>query len=221
MSSSHPPSPDKKQVKISFSILGIGVIVLTIIICILRIADYNSKWSLELRDYISLCSFGFVTIGLIYNAASLQYNYTLNKMKIEREEEDNKGKKVKITYEAMSDYHRSDMANNREITRRFIKPFKGKLSKGEALKEFKKSLSQEENMHIRRSLISILNYFEHLSLLSTDNVIDEEILKKGFRTAFISLYSNLKEYIEEEQRGNNGANAKIYISFVSICQKWL
>jgi len=56
--------------------------------------------------------------------------------------------------------------------------------------------------------------------LLADDVIDESILKKCFRTLFTQYYDNLKEYIEDEQRENNGGNSKIFINFVSLCKKW-
>lgn len=212
---------DSGNITISYSILGLGFIILILIIGGVRLLDFLYKWNLELRDYISMSTFGCVTIGLIYNATALQYNYEVNKIKLESETRESKGKKVKITYEAVSEWYKGDMASNAEVARRFIQPFKGKLNNSEILINFKNELKIDENIHVRKSITSVLNYFEHLSLLCADNVIDEEILRKAFRTAFVTYYLNLKEYIEDEQRGNDGANSKIFINFVEITKKWL
>ena len=214
-------SPTAGNITISYSILGFGLLILFSLVGLIAICDGIFKWGIILREYISMCAFGCVTIGLIYNATALQYNYELNKQKAEREEKEGLSKKVKLSYEVISEWYKNDMATNAEITRRFIKPFKGTLSKSSGLKAFKKELSTQQNINIRKSLISVLNYFEHLALLLGDGVINEDIVKKAFRTAFVTLYSNLKEYIEDEQRGNSGANSKIYINFVELSKKWL
>ena len=214
-------APSSGNIVISYSILGIGLIIVFIIVGGIGVFDLIFKWNILLREYIAMSAFGCVTIGLIYNATALQYNYELNKYKLEQLEKEGHHNKVKFTYEAISDWYKNDMATNAEITRRFIKPFKGTLSNTGELEKFKTELSKDENVNTRKSIISVLNFFEHLALLKADGVINEEILKKAFRTAFITLYSNLKEYIEDEQRGNSGANAKIYINFVELAKKWL
>lgn len=214
-------SADGRQIKISYSILGIGLLILTLTITVIALMDFWLSWDIVLREYISMSAFGCVTIGLIYNATSLQHNYELNKQRIEKEDKESHGKKVKITYEAISEWYKVDMAMNAEIARRFMQPFKGRLDNPKSLRKFKQQLNAKENTSVRKSLISVLNYFEHLSLLSCDSVINEDILKKAFRTAFVTYYTNLKGYIEDEQRGNSGGNSKIYINFVQMARKWL
>ena len=121
----------------------------------------------------------------------------------------------------ISEWYKEDMATNSEVSRKFLQPYKGRLNEPKTLAYFKRDLDIEENINIRKSLTSVLNYFEHLSLLCADHVIDEIILRKAFRTAFLTYYTTLKEFIEDEQRGNSGANSKIYINYVSIIQKWM
>ncbi|NII26875.1 DUF4760 domain-containing protein [Pseudoflavitalea sp. X16] len=168
-----------------------------------------------------MCSFGSVTIGLIYNAIALQYNAQINKLRFEKEDEVNNYNKKRLTYEIMSDWYKADMAMNAEKARRFVTPFKGKLNDPVVLSEFKKKLADDAHLEDRKSLTAVLNYFENLALLVYDKVIDEAILKKAFRTAFLTYYNNLKEYIEDEQRGNNGSNCRIFINFVSLSKSWL
>jgi hypothetical protein len=213
-------SLDKGKITISYSILGIGLIILVSVVGAIAILDYNFKWDIILREYISMSAFGCVAIGLIYNATSIQYSYELSKHKMEKEDKEGHSKKVKLTYEVISEWYKNDMATNAEITRRFIKPYRGRLNEPADLRDFKKELGKNENLNIRKSLISVLNYFEHLALLSGDEVINEEIVKKAFRTAFITLYTTVREYIEDEQRGNSGANYRIYINFVQLSKKW-
>src|SRR5260221_6531435 len=174
---------DGGVINISYSILGIGFLLLTIAVGLMLFLDHHFSWGIALREYISICTFGCITIGLIYNATALQYNFELNKQKFEKENLENHGKKVKITYEAISEWYKGDMATNSEIARKFLQPYKSKLNEPNILAKFKLALDIEENANIRKSLTSVLNYFEHLSLLCVDNVIDEIILRKAFRTA--------------------------------------
>ncbi|HMH21396.1 MAG TPA: DUF4760 domain-containing protein [Puia sp.] len=212
---------DGGVISISYSILGLGILLLTIIMGAMLMLDHYFVWCIALKEYISMGTFGCVTIGLIYNAAALQLNYELNRQKFETDAQDNQGKKVQITYEAVSEWYKTDMATNFEVTRKLMQPYKGKLNDPGILADFKWQLDLKNNMNTRKSLTAVLNYFEHLSLLCADNVIDEEMLKKTFRTAFITYYTNLKEFIEDEQRGNAGANSRIYINFADITKKWM
>ncbi|SKA07200.1 protein of unknown function [Sediminibacterium ginsengisoli] len=111
------------------------------------------------------------------------------------------------------------MANNAEIARRFIAPYKGALKQHDKLEEFKMKLEISSGIEERRALVAILNYFECISLLLEDDLIDEAILKKCFKTTFRTYYINLKEFIEDWQRGNDGANHRIFINFVALAKK--
>ncbi len=212
--------PASGTITISYTFISISFAMLIVLIALIRFIDYKMNLCITLAEYISMCSFGCVTIGLLYNATSLQYTYVINKKKFEKEEEDAKNEKVRFTYQITSEWFKADMAMNAEIARRFVLPYKGKLKQSAQLLEFKSKLTADDSIHIRKSLTAILNYFENLSLLLADDVIDESILKKCFRTLFTQYYDNLKEYIEDEQRENNGGNSKIFINFVSLCKMW-
>jgi hypothetical protein len=214
----HPPASG--TITISYTFISIASVILLLIIGLIRLIDYKLNLGIRLSEYISMCSFGCVTIGLLYNATSLRYNYEINKIKFEKEEDDAEKDKIRFTYQLTSEWFKADMAMNAEIVRRFISPYKGKLKQATQLQEFKVKLMADESLVIRKSLISNLNYFENLSLLLADNIIDEVILKKCFRTLFTQYYDNLKEFIEDEQRENNGGNSKIFINFVTLCKKW-
>jgi hypothetical protein len=213
-------APASGTITISFSFLGIAFLLLVGLILCISLVDYYTKIEIKLAEYLSIASFGCVTIGLLYNAISLQYNFQINKMKFDKEAESERNDKIKFTYEVTSTWWKSDMSSNSETAKRFITPYKGLLNQSSKLIEFKTKLESTEGYEVRRSLIAILNYFENLSLLIEDGMIDEEILKKCFRTLFITYYHNLKEYINDEQSGNSGGNSKIYINFVRLCKKW-
>lgn len=217
---SNTVAPASGTITISYTFISVAFFILIFLIAAIRLIDYKMNLGITLSEYISMCSFGCVTIGLLYNATALQYTYTINKKKFEKEEEEAKNDKVKFTYQLTSEWFKADMSMNAEIVRRFISPYKGKLKQSAILHEFKSKLMADDAVLIRKSLISNLNYFENLSLLLADDVIDEDILKKCFRTLFTQYYDNLKEFIEDEQRENSGGNSKIFINFVSLCKKW-
>src|SRR5580704_5195960 len=90
---------DGGVINISYSILGLGFGILIAVVAIIGLLDHLFNWHIELKDYISICTFGCVTIALIYNAISLQYNFELNKAKFEKDDKASEVNKVKITYE--------------------------------------------------------------------------------------------------------------------------
>lgn len=212
--------PASGTITISYSFLSVAFLCLLGIIGIIIIIDRTTDIEIKLSEYTSIASFGCVTIGLLYNAISLQYNYQINKIKFDKEAELERNDKIMFTYEVTSTWWKSDMSSNSERAKRFIKPYKGLLNQSAKLLDFKTKLESDEGYEDRRSLIAILNYFENLSLLLEDGMIDEDILKKCFRTLFLTYYHNLKEYIKDEQSGNSGGNSKIYINFVRLCNKW-
>ncbi|MDA7994175.1 MAG: hypothetical protein MPJ25_14180 [Pirellulales bacterium] len=62
----------------------------------------------------------------------------------------------------------------------------------------------------------LLNYFEHISVLIQYKHIDELIVKKMFKTKFISTYYTYKQQIEKER----GKNPRVYINYFKQVEKW-
>ncbi|WP_026752094.1 hypothetical protein [Sediminibacterium sp. C3] len=130
-------APATGTITISFSFLRIAFLLLTVLIVSLFLIDYYSKIEIKLSEYLSIASFGCVTIGLLYNAISLQYNFQINKLKFEKETEAQRNDKIKFTYEVTSTWWKSDMSSNSETAKRFITPYKGTLNQSSKLIEFK------------------------------------------------------------------------------------
>lgn len=212
--------PNKGEITIKYSYLIISFIVLGLILTILAILKYNNIIELKLNDFTSLFSSGIIAIGLIYTARSLSFQYEVNKLKIDKEDQILKLDKLRFTYDLTSEWFKSNFPRNAEIVKRFMEPYKGKLSDKTQLNKFNQFLKSAEGLETKMALSSNLNYFESISLLLSDNLIDEISLKKAFKTVFLLYYDNLKEYIEDLQRGNGGNNVRIYKNFVELCQKW-
>lgn len=212
--------PTKGEITIKYSYLIISFIIMTLMMLFLLYLKYFRKVDIKFSDFTSFFSSGIVAIGLIYTARSLSFQYEINKLKIDKEDELLKLDKLRFTYELTSEWFKSNFPHNAEIVRRFMEPYKGKLSDNKILTEFNSFLNSSEGLETRKALSSNLNYFESISLLLGDNLIDEQSLKKAFKTVFLLYYDNLKEYIEFLQRGNGGNNVRIYKNFVELCQKW-
>jgi Domain of unknown function (DUF4760) len=212
--------PAKGEITIKYSYLVISFVILFILEFILAYLKYLKIIDLNFSDFTTFFSSGIVAIGLIYTARSLSFQYEINKLKIDKDDELLNLDKLRFTYELTSEWFKSNFPHNAEIVRRFMEPYKGKLSDNNYLDQFNNFLNSEKGLETRKALSSNLNYFESISLLLGDNLIDERSLKKAFKTVFLLYYDNLKEYIEFLQRGNGGSNVRIYKNFVELCQKW-
>ena len=199
----HPP--DSGQFTVKYNVLIVGFIILFILLIVVFAVDKSQQQNIKLADYISMASFGSVTIGLIYTAISFQYTYKAaieqaNKEETRYQEALTKAKKaenirkIKFSYDACSTWYKVDMALNVEKAKRFMQPFKNTLHDSKELEKFINAL--------------------------LDNMADEETVKKNFKTAFSSYYFNLKHYIEHIQTIDSGINKRVFSNFVEIAKKW-
>lgn len=223
-------SPGSGQFTVKYNVLIVGFIILSILLVIVFAIDKSQQQNITLADYISMASFGSVTIGLIYTAISFQYTYKADIEKAVKEEKRYQEtltnakkaeniRKIKFSYDACSTWYKIDMALNVEKAKRFMQPFKNTLHDSKELEKFINAL--DNSIDDRKSLIAVLNYFESISLLILDNMVDEETVKKNFKTAFSSYYFNLKHYIEHIQTIDSGINKRVFSNFVEIAKKWL
>ncbi|HEX5153809.1 MAG TPA: DUF4760 domain-containing protein [Parafilimonas sp.] len=81
-----PKLPPPDQFKIRYAVLVVGFIILSLALLIIYLVDKPNQQHIKLADYISMASFGSVTIGLIYTAISFQYSYKVDLIKAAREE---------------------------------------------------------------------------------------------------------------------------------------
>lgn len=217
--------PDTKTIKYNTLWFGLGITVLCLIV--LFVVDKSNGLKIELHNYLELFSCGAVTTGLIYTAIALQYNYIshterlafdkqTNDRKEEREDNVLKTKKIELTFEISSLWFKGDMAENVERTRTFLHTYKiTPLNNPSHLQDFIEYL--DKNRTERKSLVSILNFFENISLLLDKDVIDEECIQDSFKAVFISYYCILMPYIAIVQSDN----PRYYKSFVKVVTKWM
>ena len=61
-------------------------------------------------------------------------------------------------------------------------------------------MDKEENIEARSQLVLILNYFENICTMIETDHIDKEIVRKAFKSLFISHYQVLRHYIDYRQK---------------------
>ncbi|TAN12121.1 MAG: DUF4760 domain-containing protein [Chitinophagaceae bacterium] len=181
--------------------------------------------TLELRDYIALFSAGVVTTALVYTALGLKINYNVNiqKLKFDKEKfEYEKNKYIEIqnrkrrefAYEVSSKWFNDGFADCVQTARHFLKPYKGKLNSHEQIETYENAL--DADLSIRKSVLSVLNYFEYVSILIEDCVIDENAIKDAFKTLFCDYYKTLKSVIEHHQK----ENIRYFHNYAKVAKRW-
>lgn len=181
--------PDSAMIR--YKALWIGGSITLLILAVLFGIDKANHLQIQLSNYLQLFSCGAVTTGLVYTAIALQYNHLSHRERLEfdrqnilkKEEREDvilRTQKIQLTFEITSEWFKGTMAVNVEKSRRFLHPFKDMLHEQEHFRLFKNRLEEQEDE--RRSLTSILNYFENISLLLERGIIDEYCTKDAFKS---------------------------------------
>lgn len=225
-----PPSKKPDTLNVSLNI-GYKTIVLGIVITLaINVSTYFLSqvfgFELQFRDYIALFSAGIVTTALIYTAIGLKINYNVNMQKLafdkkkfeyekNRYDETLKRKRREFAYQISSDWFHDGMSTCVQKARAFVKPHKDKLNSYAEVKAFDEEL--DKDLEVRKSLLSVLNYFEYVSILILDNVIDENAIKDAFKTVFCDYYKTLQGFIEYHQKESQ----RYYSHYVKIAKSWI
>jgi len=215
---------DTSNFKISYKTLYIGgTITLGLVIIFILIANF---WSIhyEIRDIVAMITCGIVSTTLIYHAKNLKLNFEANKEKLEfdkqkfeeeksiKEEESRKAKTI-YSFEASTLWFKPDMARNVELSRKYLLENKDKLMHGPVIDVIK---GLDEDVETRKSVVCVLNYFENLSLMIKNNIVDEDSIKNCFKTVFLDYFKVLRLYIDEVQK----TSARYLMNYEDIAKKW-
>jgi len=166
------------------------------------------NFSIEAKDVIALFTSGLVTTTLIYTAKNLRLNFEASQAKLQfdsdkfdyeknAKSEEIRRKKIEYSFQVCSQWYSPAMAVHVELSRSFVRKHADKL-RDHVIADFVNEL--EENLESRRCVISVLNYFENISLLIFKELIDKEIMRDSFKTLFCEYYKVLKPYIIERQK---------------------
>lgn len=215
---------DTGNFKISYKTLYIGgAITIGLVIAFIVIAN---SWSIhyEIRDIVGMITCGIVSTTLIYHAKNLKLNFEANKEKLEFDkkkfeeeksikEEENRRAKTIYSFEASTLWFKPDMAKNVELSRGYLLKNKDKLMNGQ-LGEVVAEL--DKDVETRKSVVCVLNYFENLSLMIKNNIVDENAIKNCFKTVFLDYFKILKRYIDEIQK----TSTRYLMNYEEIAKKW-
>jgi hypothetical protein len=83
--------------------------------------------------------------------------------------------------------------------------------------EFNKIMEDTERVKEKESVIMILNYFEHLSILMLHNHIDEKICKEYLNDLFIKTEQLMSPYLNYKRIKSH----KSWCNFSKLTRKWM
>ena len=216
---------DTSHVKFKYATLYIGAAITVLLTAIFILLAINNNIHYEIRDIVSFLTCGLVSTTLVYHAKNLRLNYEVNKTKMDfdilkyEEEKISKQKDSGInkklhSFKVSSLWFRPDMANHVELSRKFLREHKDKLLSHKPISEFIAEL--ENNIESRKAVTCVLNYFENLSLLIKNDLVDEEALKQCFKTLFVDYLNVLRKYIDEIQKDSK----RFLMNYEEIATRW-
>lgn len=184
---------------------------------------YNNP--VDLKDITAILTCGLVSTTLVYHAKNLRLNYEVNKEKIEFDKakyEEEKQAKLKEAAKAKKLYafqvsalwFKPDMATHVELSRKFLREHHAKLEAHQPISEFVEAL--EKDIEARKAVTCILNYFENLSLLIKNDLVEEDAIKNCFKTLFVDYHKALRKYIDEIQKGSK----RFLMNYEEIANEW-
>lgn len=199
----------KNSFNLNFNInyVALGLVIILIGgICLFYFGFYKNEISFDVLDVMAFLTGSVAILTLIYHSLNLSSQNYYNK-------ENLRVTKNQYSFEVISRVHESDMGENLSVLRK-LKDDQKEILDEKNIKDFLEYLAQ--NREVRTKLTTLLNYFEHVSLLVNNKHVDELIIKSAYKTLFTSSYSLLKFYIDERQLTHRRA----WIKFEELAKKW-
>ncbi|UPS92827.1 DUF4760 domain-containing protein [Bizionia sp. M204] len=194
--------------KIKYVWIGLICIVVFGVLLFLTLAYHDIK--ITLIDVITYLAGMCATLTLLYHAFSLEYQILAQK-------ENTDLLRTKYTYDMISKWSSTDM-------RECVNEVRSILKDSDRLKELQDPSQIEKfaeylksNSKHRGYLVQTLNYFENIATMYDTNHIDHEIVKKTFKSLFISYYAVLKNYIDFRQKEYPDS----WYYYEKVCKVWI
>jgi len=197
-----------KQFKIKIELKYIYIFLFLIILfglMIFKFIYYDNNIEFGIIEIMAYLTGSVAILTLLYHAFSLESSHEFHKDNLIL-------KKHQYSYDIISKVNEPEFAETLQLLHEI------KLNKeyffSETIDNFKRFL--KDNGKKRSKVIMLLNYFEHMAILVENNHVEEEIIKDGFKTLFVSTYSLMKPYIDYRQE----THRKSWYRFECLAEKW-
>ena len=198
----------KGSYKIKYVWIGIAFILISGLV-LFYCLDYNCiKFGvLEVIAYLTGMT---ATLTLIYHSFTLEYQINAQKKNSELF-------RAKYTYDIISEWTKPKMRIGVNEVRELLKDAEREkeLLDASKIQDFADFLSN--NKKKRSYLVMTLNYFENISTMIETGHIDKVIIKKAFKSLFISYYRVLRNYIDFRQKEYPDS----WMYYEKISKKWI
>lgn len=178
-------------------------------VILFAILEHNNI-DFDLKDIITYIAGISATLTLLYHSFNLEYQVNTQKKNTDM-------LRAKYTYDIISKWSHPNMRVCVNEVRAVLKnPDRIKeLEDVNKIEAFAKYL--EENKEHRGYLVQTLNYFENIATMMDTDYIDSDIIKKSFKSLFISYYKVLKNYIDFRQKEYSDS----WVYYEMISKKWI
>ncbi len=196
------------KLKVNFQVKYIVLFLLLIAIIGVIIFYLMNKYNINFTftDIMAYCAGSVAIMALIYHALSLesQYKFHQENLFLTRNQ---------YAYDVSSKFNEPHMTEALQ----FLSKIDAEKEKYFPDKKVQKFLDYiKENPKDRQKIVTVINYFEQLSILIANGHIEEKIIKNTFKTVFISTFILMKPYIDYSQQENR----TIWCNFENMAVKW-
>lgn len=235
---SNPPEEFTFQIK--KVTLTVGLLLTSFAVVLAIILDVLSlEINIEIKEYIAIATLGIITTTLWYHSKNVQLThryhdeklkfdyqklkfdvYKFNfenqkkadekKLENQRIADEKKRKIIEHSHTICSEWNQPGLADFVHIARRFLNERVNRNTRD----KFAEML--DADVHSKKAIVTVLNFFEHLSLLIKDGIVDEEVIKTAFLAPLTEYYSHTEPYIKERQIHSK----RIWKNYQEIAIKW-
>lgn len=198
----------KHEIRINYKVKYVWIGIFFMIL--LGVLLFSILEDFDLTDIITYIAGVSATLTLLYHSFNLEYQVNAQKKNTDM-------LRAKYTYDIISNWSHPNMRVCVNEVRSILKnPDRIKeLEDINRIVEFTKYL--EENKEHRGYLVQTLNYFENIATMMDTGYIDNDIIKKSFKSLFVSYYKVLKNYIDFRQK--EYPDSWVYYEIIS--KKWI
>lgn len=171
--------------------------VFTVIFSITKV-NVIPESSTKFLEVVKFIAISISAYGVLFSVLLTSFN-TLESEKLRKET--NNQTRINNSFLYMQRFDSSSIKEARDITRK-MKKEKSKLSEEELIKriegpyENEKEIIEQENL--KRSVITMFNFFEEIYLSINNKHSDETVLKEVYSEMYVDIYDRFKCWLEKD-----------------------